>query len=207
MKKTLLRTPPSLPDANNSRPVSPSRPPSRFGLFPRLLGVLSVLLGIGAIVLLTAHRAQSTGGPVPVQITNAPLATTGADSEAHRPFQTEVSFFQGTGGGFTNSSSFTVPAGSELVIQDVSCQAYAPSSTKALLEITTTAGGTTTQHYAGFLVPSIASNYFALPLNAIHLHADPGTAVSVTVLRESPPSGNIGYYSDITVSGYLVTVP
>jgi len=137
-----------------------------------------------------------------------PVPNVSVDNPGLTPAQYEVAWFSGTSGGFSETSYFTVPAGKQYVIEGVSTQAYAPSSTEVILKVTTTAGGMTVTHFiTGFKSSLIYTNYYILGLTPITLYADAGSKVTVDVVRQSPPGTSIGYYSDVVFSGHYVKIP
>jgi len=137
---------------------------------------------------------NTTSTPVPVKITTSPR-------------QYEISWFSGTTSGFTETSSYTVPAGNNYVIEGISCEAYAPSSTEVMIKLTTTAGGATLTHYiTGFISSKIYTNYWILGQIPLKIYADAGTTVTIDVVRQSPARTSIGYYSDVILSGRFDTL-
>jgi len=130
--------------------------------------------------------------PVPVKVTRTPK-------------QTEVAWFSGTTSGFTETSSYAIPAGKTYVIEGMSCEAYAPSSTEVMIKITTTAGGTTLTHYiTGFIASKIYGNYWMLGQIPVKIYCDPGTNVTIDVVRQTPAGASTGYYSDVILSGEYI---
>ena len=81
------------------------------------------------------------------------------------PIAIEIAWFSGTSSGFTETSSYTVPAGKRLEITEISCEAYAPGSTAVMIKLTATSGGARVTHYiTGFA----ASRYFYRLLDIVH---------------------------------------
>jgi len=160
---------------------------------------LAITLGIAAMQPIVAHATNTpvvvvntTTTPVPTKVTVA-------------PHQYEVSWFSGTTSGFTETSSFTMPADKGYVIEGISCEAYAPSSTEVMIKITTTAGGAALTHYiTGFISSKIYTNYWILGQIPIKIYADAGTSVTIDVVRQSPAGASIGYYSDVILSGHYI---
>lgn len=137
-----------------------------------------------------------------------PVPNVSVDNPGLTPAQYEVAWFSGTSSGFTETASFTVPAGKQYVIEGVSSQAYAPSSTEVVLKVTTIAGGMTATHIiVGFKSSLIYGNYFLLGFTPITLYADAGSRVTVDVVRQTPAGASTGYYSDVVFSGHYVKIP
>jgi len=157
---------------------------------------IAIALAIGGMQPMVAHATNtpvvvvnSTNTPVPVKVTAS-------------PHQYEVAWFSGTTSGFTETSSFTVPAGKNYVIEGISCEAYAPSSTEVMIKITTSAGGATMTHYiTGFIASKIYTNYWMLGQIPTKIYADAGTSVTIDVVRQTPAGPSTGYYSDVILSG------
>jgi len=160
-----------------------------------------ISLGITALMPIASHATNTpvvvmntTTTPVPVKVTAS-------------PHQYEIAWFSGTTSGFTETSSFTVPAGKNYVIEGISCEAYAPSSTEVMIKITTTAGASTITHYiTGFISSKIYGNYWILGQIPVKIYADTGTTVTIDVVRQSPAGASIGYYSDVILSGRFDTL-
>ena len=91
-------------------------PPSS-SFAPRLLAGLSAAAFVAGVGLFAASRpAHSTGGPVPVAVTNA---VQDRDSPARQPFQQQA-LLSFSGGFLSPSYNFgTVPAGKRLVIESL----------------------------------------------------------------------------------------
>ena len=84
-------------------------------LAPRLLAGIGLLALLAAIGLVTSRPAHSGGGPVPVTVTNTPLAVSSLDNPDQQPVELHPSLSS-----FGQSSTFyTVPAGKRMVIEYV----------------------------------------------------------------------------------------
>ena len=120
------------------------------------------------------------------------------------PFAAELSWFSGTTSGFTETTSYTVPSTNRLEITEISAEAYAPGSTAVIMKITTTCGGVTVAHYiTNFATNPIYVNYWLMSMTSHHLYVDPGSTVTVDVVRQTPPGASTGYYSDVILTGRL----
>jgi hypothetical protein len=129
------------------------------------------------------------------------------DNAIVNPFAIELAWFSGTSGGFTETTSYTVPANKRLEIEEISCEAYAPSSTQVIMKITVTCGGTTVTHYLTNLASSlIYGNYWLMSMTSHHLSVDPGSTITVDVVRQSPAGASTGYYSDVIFTGRLTNL-
>jgi len=156
------------------------------------LGASLTLIAIGNCIC-PLGQAMAAPGSTPIR---------NVDDGVFNPFAVEVSWFSGTTSGFTETSSFTVPANKRLEITEISCEAYAPSSTQVIMKLTATSGGTILTHYiTGFTASTVYVNYSLLGMTSLHLYVDPGTTVTIDVVRQSPPGASIGYYSDVIIAG------
>jgi hypothetical protein len=157
----------------------------------------STLLGLGlAWAVLCVSSVQAGPGYTPVR---------NVDDGIVNPFATELAWFSGTSGGFVETQSYTVPAGKRLEISEISCDAYAPSSTAVIIRLTVTCGGTTLTHFltSNWSTNAIYSGYWFMSMNSHHLYVDPGSTVTVDVVRSNPPGASTGYYSDVIISGRM----
>lgn len=155
--------------------------------------VLSVLC-----IFAGSFTASAALGYTPVRNVDDPITN---------PFAKEVAWFSGASGGFTETSSFTVPSDKRIEIEEISCEAYAPSSTQVMMKMTFTSGGSTMTHYiTGFSSSTIYTSYWILGMTSLHLILDPGSTVTMDVVRQTPPGSNIGYYSDVVLSGRMTSL-
>jgi hypothetical protein len=123
------------------------------------------------------------------------------------PIAIEIGWFSGTSGGFTETSTYTVPVSKRLEITEISCEAYAPSSTGVMMKLTATSGGTTVTHYLlGFSTTTAAPNYWLMSMTSLHLYVDPGSTITVDVVRQTPPGTDTGYYSDVVIAGRMTSL-
>jgi hypothetical protein len=123
------------------------------------------------------------------------------------PIAIEISWFSGTSSGFNETASYTVPANKRLEITEISCEAYAPSSTQVMMKLTVTCGGTTVTHYlTNMSASSVYVNYWLMSMTSHHLYVDPGSTVTVDVVRQTPAGASTGYYSDVILTGRLTNL-
>jgi len=156
------------------------------------VSVSVALLAIGNCIC-PLGQAMAAPGSTPIR---------NVDDGVFNPFAVEVSWFSGTSAGFNETSSFTVPANKRLEITEISCEAYAPSSTQVVLKLTATSGGTSVTHYiTGFANSTVYVNYSLLGMTSHHLYVDPGTTVTLDVVRQNPAGASTGYYSDVIIAG------
>jgi hypothetical protein len=132
----------------------------------------------------TVQVASSLTNPVFVRSVN----------DAVQPFQQVLHF--------PSSSSFLVPAGKRLVIEDVSVRGRELPGARAYFTLTTTAAGTTAPHYIPTVVVSIPGLDDNIGHELVRFYADPGTLVSLEVVS-SVAGGN----EQMDLSGYLVNLP
>ncbi len=167
---------------------------------PRLLAGFGMLALIGAIGLASSRPARTAGGPIAVNVANAPLAALPTDVAAPtQPFQ--YLFQTENDGGPRTSQSIVVPAHKRLVIEYISASLneYAPGvGGEVYLE--TTAGG---QDMSYYLTDAIQD--FNKRNQTLRIYADPGTTVTVGAYSNDFSSAGIG--TDTEVSGYYVNVP
>ncbi len=131
---------------------------------------------------------------------NAAVAVKGADEPARQA----VSFFKGciSNGAQTCSTSFTVPAGKELVIEYVSVSCFGFGSPNPIYStITTTAGGATPPYYISRGEATAFTNSFINSV-PVKIYADPSTTVTLTGFQV----GN-GSNFQFSLSGHYVNVP
>ena len=165
---------------------------SRIGIRPALVACCAF-----AFVFFQSKTAAAPGFTPVRDVDNAIL----------NPIAIELAWFSGTSGGFTETTSYTVPANKRLEIEEISCEAYAPSSTQVIMKITVTCGGTTVTHYLSNMSSSLVyPNYWLMSMTSHHLSVDPGSTITVDVVRQTPPGANIGYYTDVIFTGRLTSL-
>ena len=129
------------------------------------------------------------------------------DNGILNPIAIEVTWFSGTTSGFTETSSYVVPANKRLEITEISCEAYAPGSTQVLIKMTVTCGGNTVTHYVtGFSSSLVYVNYWLLGMTSHHIYVDPGSTITIDVVRQSPAGASTGYYSDVILTGRMTSL-
>jgi len=160
------------------------------------LALIGLLAGLG---LFAARPAHTAGGPIAVNVANAPLLTTLTEPAAPtQPFQY---LFQTVDNGPRTSQSIVVPAHKRLVIEYISASLNEyPSSIGGGVYLETVAGGQDVTYY---LTDSIQD--FAKRNQSLRIYADPGTTVTVGAYSSDFTTGPIG--TDTEVSGYYVNVP
>ena len=146
---------------------------------------------IAMLGLLSQHRARSAGGPIPVQVTNDPLATTETALTGAQEYlvQTSVSIPNGSADGFT---SVTVPTGKRLIVETVSI--YRSGSGLTTQSVQAFIGRHDTLN-GDFALPVVASSSTASPGStlAIRCYFDPGS----TVYLASHRSGTSGAEAEL----------
>ncbi len=172
---------------------------STYALGPRLLagfGTLTLLTGIG---LLSSRPGHTTGGPVPVTVTNS---IQNRDSSARQPVDTFMTI-NGSGLGSASNLVYKVPAGKQLVVESVTfasellddpntytCQIINKDSTATLLSLAELSIGPGTN-----VIPSVTQ--------PVTLHVRPNGSVLATVYQ----SGSGSFTVQVSLVGYLVDVP
>ena len=168
-------------------------------LYPSKTGAKRVVFALCTIVCFIGQiNMMAAPGSTPVR---------DVDNGLLNPMAIEVAWFSGTTSGFTETSSYSVPADKRLEITEISCEAYAPGNTQVMMKITMTAGGHTMTHYVtGFASSLIYSNYWILGMTSHHLFVDPGSTITIDVVRQSPAGPSIGYYSDVILTGRMTSL-
>jgi hypothetical protein len=142
--------------------------------------------------------------PVQVAITNptvTPLPVTDVDNAARQPFQKQLNWKNDPtqlGGG----TSFIVPAGKRLVIEQISAFTGLAQGTAMAFSVHTTVNGTPAPHrFALNLSPVGGGDYahYWFVDRLVRIYADGDTAVSVDI--QNTLGGEAATWS--TISGYL----
>ena len=161
---------------------------------PRLLagfGTLTLLAGIG---LFASRPAHSVGGPVPVTVTNTPLAVSSLDNPARQPVELQP-LLSSVG---KLSTFYTVPAGKRLVIEYVNVVSNRPDDPN---------------RYSFILVHNnLFTNFSLVPDGSpyvgssqkVTLYADAGSQVT-GFFQYTGSNASPNIYC--TISGHLVDVP
>jgi hypothetical protein len=170
---------------------------------PRLLasfGTAALLVGIG---LAASRPVHSAGGPIAVDVANAPLPITTADDHDKQGVQYGV-FIPVSAGSGSSNFSYTVPAGKRLVIESVSASPNNFADNDHYSVLCLTRGGLGNQ--SGSSSFSVVPDGSPFPTGSVHPHqyADAGSPVSIEVYR-TESSGTTSL--NISVAGYLVDVP
>jgi hypothetical protein len=164
----------------------------------KIRGMMALSALCALIALFAVSPVMAAPGYTPVR---------NVDDAITNPYAVEVAWFSGTSGGFTETSTYTVPSNKRFEIEEISCEAYAPSSTQVMMKITFTSGGNTMTHYImGFSSSLIYGNYWILGMTSHHLIVDPGSNVTIDVVRQTPAGTSTGYYSDVILSGRMTTL-
>jgi hypothetical protein len=75
------------------------------------------------------------------------------------------------------------------------------------MKLTTTSGGVTVTHYlTGFSASVVYTSYSLMSMTSTHLYVDPGTTLTVDVVRQTPAGANTGYYTDVLLAGRLTAL-
>ena len=163
------------------------------------LALLGLLTAVG---LFASHPAHSVGGPVPVTVTNAPLATRPIDiATPAQPFAKQMDL---TFAGGTASQSFPVPANKRLVLTYISSNCAVAPGAKAFFDLSTTVNGQQVESHLPFTSQGAIFGHDAFALSCpVTIYADSGTVVTVSVLdNDTVGSGGLivglyGYYVDV----------
>jgi len=156
------------------------------------------------LVLITLCAVAFSLGQTPLQAAPGYTPVRNVDEGVLNPVAIEIAWFSGTSGGFTETSSYTVPATNRLEINEISCEAYAPSSTQVIMRLTVTCGGHTVTHFLTNMASStVYGNYWLMSMTSHHLYVDPGSTITVDVVRQAPPGASVGYYSDVVLTGRM----
>ncbi len=139
---------------------------------------------------------------MPVTISNT-VHTQDVDNAARQPFQVEIPFLSLSA---NSSTSFPVPIGKQLVLENISAIAYTPDDPVAEVVVSTTVGGQTVRHDVGFAT-TFSKGFRVMPVVPVRLYADGGSTVIVTTVRNTSIPSSSGYGNVIKLSGYYVNVP
>ncbi len=154
------------------------------------LTLLGLLAGLGLFASRPAHTA---GGPVPVTVANA-IANHDLDNAARQPFGIRVFPSPKT------FSTFVVPAGKRLVIQQISAFSFGSTTVEDVAVYTTTSGTGT-----ALVVPYTVNNHGVVyAMQAVTDYADPGSTVTIAI-DDANQNDTAGHNVDI--HGYYVDVP
>ena len=168
---------------------------SLFTFAPRLLagfGTAALVAGVGLFA--SSRPAHTAGGPIPVTVSNSPLATSAADNPAKQPVEVQVILSNVA----TFSTFYTVPAGKRLVIEYVNIFSNYPSDPDDYSFVLDTDNIFTNFNEVASGTPYSASSEKVL------IYAEAGSAVTgFFQYRGSNTSPQIY----VTLSGYLVNVP
>ena len=165
------------------------------------LTLLSLLAGIGLFASRPAHTA---GGPVPVTVANAPLATRPIDiATPAQPFAKRMDLIIDKG---IAKGTFTVPANKRLVLTYVSSNCGVAPGTTPLFDLDTFVNGQQVESHLPFTRQGaiFGEDVFALSC-PVTVYADSGTVVTVAIL-DSDNSTNSGGLI-VGLYGYYVDVP
>jgi len=148
---------------------------------------------------LAPNSSVNIGNPA-----GTPVLMSDIDNAARNPFQTQVQVNFGDGDA-TDSASFTVPDGEELVIQYVSTLVDVPAGEKVLCSVETIGGchDVTHQGFATTVARSPGAGMDELSGGQLTtIYADPSSMVTIACSR-GPTTGAIT--TTVNVSGYLVS--
>ena len=171
-------------------------------LTSRLLAGFSSLVLLAAVGLFASRPAHTAGGPVPVTISNT-IRTQDVDNAARQPFQIEIPFVSNSA---NSSSSFPVPSGKQLVLENISALTYTPSDPVVEVVVSTTVGEQTVRQDVGF-ASTLSKGFRVMPVVPVRLYADGGSTVTVTTVRNTSIPSYSGYGNVVKLSGYLVNIP
>jgi hypothetical protein len=178
---------------------------SRFPLAgPRLLAVFGTAVLLAGISLAASRPVHSAGGPIAVDVANAPLPITTADDHDKQGVQYEV-FIPVSAGGGSSNFSYTVPAGKRLVIESVSASPNNFADNDHYSILCFTQGGLGNRSGSSYF--TVVPDGSPFPAGSVHPHqyADAGSAVSIEVYRTESSGGTTSL--NVSVTGYLVDVP
>ena len=163
-------------------------------LAPRLLAGIGLLALLAAVGLFASRPAHSVGGPVPVTVTNTPLAVSSLDNPARQPVELQP-FLSSVG---QTSTFYTVPAGKRLVIEYVNVVSNRPDDPN---------------RYSFILVHNtLFTNFSLVPDGSpyvgssqkVTLYADAGSQVT-GFFQYTGSNASPNIYC--TISGHLVDLP
>ncbi len=169
-------------------------PSSSFG--PRLLAGVSTVALVAGVGLFAASRpAHSTGGPVPVAVTNA---VQDRDSPARQPVEASIAILEDSVAS-ANNLVYTVPAGKRLVVQSMTLISNAGSYAGIVDNVDSV--GNVVSHAS--LTTGVNTGVFPTTTQPMNLHVEPGGKVVIGV----DESGDFKVNALVSLSGYLVDVP
>ena len=171
---------------------------------PRLFAGVGLLALLGAVGLVSMRPARSTGGPVPVAVTNTPLAVVSTDPAIAQPYAQTVFPNFAVGKKFAPNISLAVPVGKRLVVQTVSVLRTGTITPGSVSEIAVVVGTNGDTSYFALPSPPATAASFSGISQALTFQVDGGTSLTIFGSRNT----TVGSEGDIvTVSGYLVNVP
>ena len=168
---------------------------SRSSLAPRLFAGFGLAALLGGIGLASTRPARSTGGPVPVTVTNPALAVT--DAEAARQAVSASVILTGPVFSAPEGTLYTVPANKRLIIETVNGIGNRRDANSYTIELDTIQGGELRQTFFT-LLPSTAP-YPAFS-QTLRLYADPGSQVRAFASSDGRATPFVG----LSLSGHLV---
>jgi hypothetical protein len=176
-------------------------------LSSRLLAGFSSLALLAAVGLFASLPAHTAGGPVPVTVTNAPLAV--SVGPVQQPFATRIFITikdganQGADNGIgAGTQTIQIPIGKRLVVQTLSTYRNGSSPDAVQVFVNAELNGNYIAYALPF-VPATSAGYSGIS-QALTFQADGGTRLLINAFR----TGSTGQENDVVaVSGYLVDAP
>jgi hypothetical protein len=155
-----------------------------------------------------------TGTPS-VSLSGTPtVKTTAVDNPAFQPVEVEGSVVDGSDTTIADKAIYTVPAGKELVIQQVQMQSVLPSGEHVIESSIATVNSTQLGRptFYRWIVPettAVVDTFGTDWIGAIQttLYADPGTNVAMRCRRSDTTGTSNGVSVTCDFSGYLVSLP
>jgi len=76
-----------------------------------------------------------------------------------------------------------------------------------VMKMFVTCGGTSVTHYlTTFSTSTVYSGYWLMTMTSHHLYVDPGSTITIDVVRQTPPPASTGYYSDVILTGRMTNL-
>lgn len=155
------------------------------------LALLSV-----AVAALTASRAAATVA--------APARTAQGADDAKQPYQ-RVLLMSLDPGEFSDSVSFSVPAGKRFVVEQASVNASMPTGQRVTVNLATTGGGLGGRAWFALAAQGAISGFDRhTTTQPLRMYADPATSVTFQAARSD---GTSTASLNLSVGGYLVDAP
>ena len=173
-----------------------------FSFAPRLLAGLSAAAFVAGVGLFAASRpAHSTGGPVPVAVTNT-VTNQDRDSPARQPVEVSTLIFSPSASSM-GSLVYAVPAGKRLVVESMSLVGGGGGGVSYNCFVRNEVSPPNFISFAT-LSTGLVTTDIATATQPMHLSVEPGGKIMVDIYTRGVAGG---FNAFVSLSGYLVDVP